>query len=210
MRAFGTEFAALRRSASVTGSQRRQFSGALGRVIAAPDDVHVGTKQNQISLVDRARRFACNMQHAKRSRPHAKRLFQSSSFVSAVQTEQGVTHIRNSILDRRTVLQPNMWQPCSWPSGWPVVPEQVLGTARNIVDDRRVDIAVAKFSTNHLVDLALFDGSNLGKVVANGSACRGVVTDLRTPLRAPFAVTERGVARSPDVPLTDLAPLDLI
>jgi hypothetical protein len=86
----------------------------------------------------------------------------------------------------------------------------MLGTAWNIVDDGRVDIAIAEFSANHLVDLALFDVSNLGKVVANRSTRRGVVTDFRTPLRAPFAVTERGVTGSADIPLTDLAPLDLI
>src|SRR5436305_2248362 len=163
-----------------------------------------------MSLEDRARRFACNMQHAERSRPAAKRLFQSRNFVSAVQAKQRVTHVRNSILDWRTVLQPNMRQPCSWPTGRPVVPEQVLGTAWSIVDDGRVDIAIAKFCANHLVDLALFDGSNPGKVVADRSTSRRVVTDFRTPLRAPFAVTERSVARSPDVPFSDLAPLDLI
>ena len=103
-----------------------------------------------------------------------------------------------------------MRQSCSRPTGRPVVPEQVLGTARNIVDDGRVDVAIAKFSTNHLVDLALLDGSNPGKVVANRSTCCGVINDFRTPLRAPFTVTERGVARSPDVPFPDLAPLDLI
>src|SRR5713226_7103526 len=200
----------LRQGFSVTGSKRRQFSGIVRRVVTTPDDMHVGTKQDQISLVDRARRFTRNRQHAKRSRPPTKCRFQSSRFVSTIQAKQGVTNVRNSILDRRTIIQPNMWQPCSWPTGRPVVPEQVLGTARNIVDDGRVDIAIAKFGANHLVHLALFNGSNLSKVVANRSTCRGVVTDFRTPLRAPFAVTERGVARSPDVPFSDLAPLDLI
>src|SRR3984893_8406483 len=195
---------------SVTGRQRRQFRGIIGRGITAPDHMHVRTKQDQISLEDRARRFACNVQHAKRRRPAAKRLFQSRSFVSPVQAKQSVAYVRNSILDRRAVLQPNMRQPCSWPTGRPVLSEQVLGTARNIVDDRRIDIAITKFSANHLVHLALFDGRNPGKIVANPSTCRAVVTDFRTPLRAPFAVTERGVARSPDVPFSDLAPLDLI
>src|ERR1700730_9075777 len=200
----------LRQGFSVTGSKRRQFNGIVRRVVTTPDDMHVGTKQDQISLVDRVRRFARNMQHAKRSRPPTKCRFQSSRFVSTIQAKQGVTHVRNSILDRRTVLQPNMWQTCSWPTGRPVVAEQALGTARNVVDDGRVDIAISKFSANHLVDLALFDVSNLSKIVSNRSACRGVVTDFRTPLRAPFAVTERGVTRSTDIALTDLAPLDLI
>src|SRR6266436_5351091 len=149
----------LRQGFSVTGSKRRQFSGIVRRVVTAPDDMHVGTKQEQISLVDRARRFARNMQHAKRSRPPTK-----CRFVSTIQAKQGVTNVRNSILNRRTIIQPNMWQPGSWPTGRPVVPEQVLGTARNIVDDGRVDVAIAKFSTNHLVHLALFNGSNLSKV----------------------------------------------
>jgi hypothetical protein len=97
-----------------------------------------------------------------------------------------------------------------WPSGRPVVPKQVLGIAGNIIDDGRVDIAIAKFSSDHLVDLALFNGSNLGKAAANRSTNRGAVTDFRTPLRAPFAVTERGVTGGPDIRLTDLAPLDLV
>src|SRR5712664_3240474 len=172
--------------------------------------MHVGAKQDQIPLVGRARWFAFNMQHAERSGPGAKRPFQSRCLVSAIQAKQGVTHVRNSILDRRAILQPNMRQPCSWPTGRPVVLVQVLGTTRNIVNDGRYDIAVAKFSANHLVDLALFDVGNLGKVVARRSTRRGVVTDFRTPLRAPLAVTERGVARRPDVPLAYLAPLDLI
>src|SRR5712671_979460 len=185
----------LRRSASVTGGQRRQFSGILGQVIAAPNDVHVGANQNQISLVDRARRPAGKLQHAERHRPSAKRLFQRSRFVSAVEVKQSVTQVRNSILDWCTVLQPNMWQSCSWPTGRLVIPKQVLGSARDVVDDGRVDVAIAKFSANHLVDLALFDGSNLGKVVAGRLASRGIVNDFRTPLRLPFAVTERRVAR---------------
>src|SRR5260370_23068237 len=103
-----------------------------------------------------------------------------------------------------------MWQPCSWRSVRADIPEQVLVTARYVDDDMRVDITIAKFSANHLVDLALLDGSNPGKVVADRSTCCGVINDFRTPLGAPFAVTERGVARSPDVPFSDLAPLDLI
>lgn len=37
-------FVALRRGPSVTGGECRQFNGIVGRVIIAPDDMHVGTK----------------------------------------------------------------------------------------------------------------------------------------------------------------------
>src|SRR6476646_9550210 len=200
----------LRQGFSVTGSKRRQFSGIVRRVVTAPDDMHVGTKQDQISLVDRSCRFARNMHHAKRSRPPTKCHFQSRRFVSTIYAKQGVTNVRNSILDRCTIIQPNMWQPGSWPTGRLVMPEQMLRTARNIVDDGRVDIAIAEFGANHLVDLALLDVSNVGKIVADRSTCRAVVSDFRAPLRAPFAIAERGVTRRPDVPFTHLAPLDLV
>src|SRR6185503_17980296 len=67
---------------------------------------------------------------------------------------------RDSILDRRTIVQPNVRKPRARPRGRFVFAEPMLGTAWNVADDRRIDVAVTELGADHLVALALFNVGN--------------------------------------------------
>src|SRR5262249_31226639 len=116
----------------------------------------------------------------------------------------------DAVLNGRAVVEPDVRKPRAGPGGRRVFAEQVLGPARNVADDRGIDIAVAELGADHLIRLALFDIGDLGKRVARALAVRGVVADVRIPHVAPFAPADGRVARCTDIAIADLAPLAFV
>src|ERR1700692_4611337 len=100
-----------------------------------------------------------------------------------------------------------MRKPRAGPCRRLVVAKQVLGPARHVADDGRVDIAIAELGADHLIAFALLDIGNRAEI-APGRRARGrIVANIRPPHRAPFAPAESRIARGADIMLADLAAL---
>src|SRR6516162_10095775 len=86
----------------------------------------------------------------------------------------------------------------------------MLRPARDIADDGRVDVAIAKLGADHLVRLALLHVGDGCHHLACLPALRRIVADVRAPQGAPLASAEARITRGADVAVADLPSLMLI
>ena len=96
------------------------------------------------------------------------------------------------------------------PGGGTIFTVKVLGSARDVIDDRRINITVAQLRADHFVYLALLDIGNLRQTLARGMAGGRRLPQLRPAMRALLSISQGRISRGPDVALPHLAPLDLI
>src|SRR5262249_18353170 len=147
-----------------------------------------------------ARNLVRNLEDADRCLVLTQRRSQRRGVGSVpIQLEDREAILRDMILYGRAVVEPDMRQPRTRPSGRLVGAEQVLGTARYVADPGRADLGIAKPRSDHLVALALLDTGDGGGRAAGPLARRRIVGDVRPPHRAPFAPALVGIARGADV-----------
>jgi len=95
----------------VTGGNGRNLRRILGGSIAAPDHVQIGAHQNEIAFVDVPRACVAGLDHRHRRAARAKRILQSARiYLGAAEPQDGVT-VRDTVLDRSAVVEPDMRQP---------------------------------------------------------------------------------------------------
>src|SRR5207302_10620565 len=111
----------------------------------------------------------------------------------AAEPQDGIA-VGNPVLGRWAIVEQHVRQARARPRRWAILAEEMLRSARNVADDRRVDITIAEFGPDHFVALGLLHLGNAHQVVARLPAGRSVVADVSAILRAPFPAAERGIA----------------
>ena len=87
-------------------------------VIAAPDHMEIGSEQQYVATVDIARDLILDFKNADWSGTAGDGLCQSGNVgLAPPKLQNGKSVRRNAILDRRTVVQPDMRKPRARPRG---------------------------------------------------------------------------------------------
>ena len=125
--------------------------------IATPDHMQIGPYQDEVVAVNFARGSVGKLEHRHWRAARAYRSREPTWIgFGAAQFEHRVA-VWNAVLDRRAVVEPDMRQPRAGPSRRLIFPKQVFGAARNVTNDRGIDITIAKLRANHFVAFSLLD-----------------------------------------------------
>src|ERR1043165_2144893 len=115
---------------------RGDLAHIVRQAIAAPHDVHIRAQQDDIVLIEIARARVWNLEDGHRCSVRSERVFKASSVdAGAPQPQDGKSVAADAILDRRTIVEPDVRQPRAGPCGRTVLAEEMLRSARNIADD---------------------------------------------------------------------------
>ena len=125
----------------MAGGDGGQGVWVLWGAIAPPDDVHVGAQQQEIMAVHGAWSFIRDVEHAYRCAVEAECCGETGGVGLLTAEPEDRIAIGDPVLNGGSVIEEHMGQARARPRGRMVLPEQVLWSARNVVDDRGVDIA---------------------------------------------------------------------
>ena len=154
----------------------------VGRAAFPRHDVHVGTQQDEIESIDLTRDLVGDIEFGDRCAEGLQCASELRAVVFRVaKAQNAVSRGWNAVLHGAAVVEPDMRQPRARPRGGLVGAKQVLGSARDIANNRRADVAIAEFGADHLVGLALLDIGDRGHDLAGLPSLRRVVADIGPP-----------------------------
>src|SRR5262249_50427033 len=116
----------------------------VAKTVATPDDMHVGSQQDDIVLIEIARGRVGDVERADRRAVGSNGALERAGVGRAAAEAKHRIAVADLVLDRCSVLKPDMRQPRAGPRRGPVFAKQMLRSARNVANDRRVDIAIAE------------------------------------------------------------------